>query len=105
MNILNYKEPVNFNENINNKLLFERFNVNKPLDNNNYMNFNFGNSFESCHYINFPTINENTLLFKKHIYNFNLLIFKYIDIFYVNFVYFTKSTCIHFFLNLLLFSV
>ena len=61
VNILNYKEPVNFNENINNKLLFERFNVNKPLDNNNYMNFNFGNSFESCHYINFPTINENNI--------------------------------------------
>ena len=73
MNILNYKEPVNFNENINNKLLFDRFNVNKQLDNNNYMNYNFGNSYERYH-INFPTINENTLLFKKHIYNFNLLI-------------------------------
>ena len=75
MNILNYKEPVNFNENINNKLLFERFNVNKPLDNNNYMNFNFGNSFESCHYINFPTINENTInsdkLFVCNKYNQN----------------------------------
>ena len=61
MNILNYKEPVNFNENINNKLLFDRFNVNKQLDNNNYMNVNFSNSYESCHYINFPTINKNTI--------------------------------------------
>ena len=61
MNILNYKEPVNFNENINNKLLFDRFNVNKPLDNNNFMNHNFGNFYESFHYINFPTINDNTI--------------------------------------------
>jgi len=74
VNILNYKKPVNFNENINNKLLFDRFNVNKQLDNNNYMNFNFGNSYERYH-INFPTINENTInsdkLFVCNKYNQN----------------------------------